>query len=166
MWSRAVKAADLEGSAATYDNPLASSAAGTFSEVVLLLLSESDLDSLSREVGSLLSFFPSNDVFSMVGRWWWLRVKACSSLEPAFHGFFSRETRAAGLRCWLLILFWLKHKHVKHWWQEKLMLIMPHLALRGGLMRVSSQEDPQCPSRFVSHTPGLTWTFGPSRFSP
>lgn len=91
-----------KGSAATYENPLASSAGWTFSEAKLPLLSENDLDLSSKEPGSLLKSFPSSDVFNMVGRWCQLRVKACNSLEPASHEFFSRETRAAGPRCWFL----------------------------------------------------------------
>ncbi|KAF3828466.1 hypothetical protein GH733_004920, partial [Mirounga leonina] len=57
-----------KGSAATYDNPLASSAGWMFSEAKLPLLSENDLDLSSKEPGSLLKSFPSSDVFNMVGR--------------------------------------------------------------------------------------------------
>lgn len=73
-----------------------------FSEATRPLLSESDLDPLSKELGPLLKSFPSSDVFNMVGRGWQLRAKACNSPEPASHGFFSREIRAAGPRCWFL----------------------------------------------------------------
>ena len=92
-----------KGSGAAYDNPLASSAGWILSEVILLLLSESDLDRSSKDLGLLVLSLASNEIFSMVGGWWWLRVKACNSLEPVSHGFFSRETKAAGLRSWLPI---------------------------------------------------------------
>ena len=91
-----------KGSVAAYDNPLASSARWILSEVTPLL-SESDLAPSSKDLGLLLLSFASNDIFNMVGGWWWLRVKACNSLEPVSHGFFSRETEAAGLRSWLPI---------------------------------------------------------------
>lgn len=73
-----------------------------FSKAMRPLLSEGDLDLLSKELGPLLKSFPSSDVFNMVGRGWQLRAKAYNSPEPASHGFFSRETRAAGPRCWFL----------------------------------------------------------------
>ena len=116
-----------EGRAATYDNPLASSSGRTLSEVMLLLLSESDLDPSSKALGSLLVSLASSEIFSMVGRWWWLRVKDCNSLEPASHGFFSGGTKAAALRCWLLIP---KGAWPWSWWEGDTDVdYMPHLAL-------------------------------------
>lgn len=56
-----------KGRAATYDNPLASSAGWTLSEVMLLLLSESDWDLSSKDLTLLLQFLPSKDIFNMVG---------------------------------------------------------------------------------------------------
>lgn len=83
-----------KGSVATYDNPLASLHDG--SSEVILLLSESDLNPSSKYLGLLVLSTANNEIFNMVGGWWWLRVKACNSLERwSPMGFSPRETKAA-----------------------------------------------------------------------
>ena len=54
---------------ATYDNPLASSARWILSEVILLLLSESELNPSSKYLGLLVLSLASNEIFNMVGGW-------------------------------------------------------------------------------------------------
>ena len=58
-----------KGSVATYDNPLASSARWILSEVILLLLSESELNPSSKYLGLLVLSLASNEIFNMVGGW-------------------------------------------------------------------------------------------------